>query len=148
MENIRRGLAALLRPAFPEDVGHVSPYFDLAAPGPCLQVAGVEHMERIDFANGRDFTILIEGVFSASPDPAGQKILDRLLIEQAVDEAVEADNTGSGALFSRFQDDGTIDTGQPAAADSVTFLEYRGSARDVIGSRQVIVCNWAVRVIT
>lgn len=146
MDDIRRGLAAQLRSVLSADDGHVGAYFNAAAPATTLQVAGVERMEKID-QGSKSFTMLIEGVFSAGVEPKSQKILDRLLLDESVDGAIEADGDKSGALYSRLQDDGTVLASQGAAAQSVAFIEYRGSGRDTVKNREVLIATWAVEVI-
>lgn len=146
VENIRRGLAALLRTALPADEGHVSPYFDASISTTCLQVAGIERMEPSEFG-GKTWTVAIEGVFSFNAEPKSQKILDTLI--ETVPAALESDSTPTGALTSRFLEGGTIATGQAAAADSVTFIEYRGAVPEQLkNGTLVLVATWAVTVLT
>lgn len=100
--------------------------------------------------DGRLWEFVIEGVFSlAGGDRGAQVILDRLLATNAVDEAVESDETGGGALFSRLQDDGSILTDQPAAAHSVGFLEFAGAGRTAGKTgADLLTANWIVQVQT
>ena len=150
VENIRRGLAALLRQVYPVGVGHVGIYFKDAPAPPALQVIGVERMAPIDFADGADWTWLIEGYFGTITDRGAQTRLDELLATDKVWEAVESDNARAGALFSRLLDDGATVTTDPEdpAADQVAFIEYRGSSRIERGGADALVGTWAVRVLT
>jgi hypothetical protein len=129
----------------------VSPYFALSPLGNTLQVAGVQRMERNNFGSGRTFDILIEGVFPLGrTDMGAQRLLDRLLVEQAVDTAVESDATGGGALFSRMADTGTITTDSNApAANDVAFVEYLGVSRDNLRTGgEALFASWVVQVLT
>jgi hypothetical protein len=146
VENIRRGLAALLRTVLPADQGHVSPYFDAAISTTCLQVAGIERMAPSEFG-GKSWTFTIEGVFALNVEPKSQKILDGLV--ETVAAALESDSGASGALTSRLLEDGTTETGQPAAAEDVTFIEYRGAVPEALkNGTTVLVATWAVEVLT
>lgn len=146
VENIRRGLAALLRTALPSDEGHVSPYFDASISTTCLQVAGVEKMEPSEFG-GKSWTFIIEGVFALNAEPKSQKILDGLI--EGVATAIESDSSSTGALTSRLLENGTVQTGQTAAAQDVTFIEYRGTVLEQLkNATPVNVATWAVQVLT
>lgn len=150
VEAIRRGLAAQLRTVLPANRGHVSAYFDPAPRMPCLQVAGVQRMERNDFGDGRTFDFVIEGVFSMShTDSGAQRLLDEFIADNAVDEAVEADGDGAGALYSRLLDDGTVTTLDDPAAASVAFVEYLGVSRETLRTGgEALLATWVVQVVT
>ena len=136
LEDIRRALAANLRAVLPADEGHVSPYFDEAPKTPCLQVAGVSEVERIDFADGKRFEIVVEGILGSIVDRASQRLLDRWLEEEAVDAAFEE------PLTSRLLDNGTVQTGQAAAADSGAYLRFGGQGRLLRGQTTLLVATW------
>lgn len=155
LDAIRRGAAALLRQALPEDEGHVSPYFKITPGKPCLQIAGVQSMERSGFGDGRTWTLAIEGVFPVALEEAGQRLLDRVLTGDEgdgilpVDEALETDKTTDGALHDRLLDDGTIDAAVGAACHDIAFQSYLGSARVTLkDGTEALVATWTAVVET
>ena len=112
-----------------------------------MQVAGVDEYEANDFADGRTRQIVIEACLGLTTDIGAQKLLDGLL--DTVPAAVEADNSAAGALFSRLQEDGTVLAAQPAAADSVNFVRYRGQSRFTLrNGTEVLLASWQIQVIT
>lgn len=149
MDAIRRGLAALLRTALPADEGHVSAYFRTVPPTPCLQVIGPDGpdaMTATDFGDGRDFQIAIEACLSLDNEISAQMKLDTLI--DAVAIAVESDNSPAGSLFSRWQDDNTILTGQDPAADSVAFVRYRGASPfRTEANTKLLTATWLIEVL-
>ncbi len=146
LEAIRRGLAALLRDALPETEGQVSPWLIANPTKLSLQVAGIDEMTRTDFADGTRWVFLIEASLSDASNQGSQRTLDDLIT--AVPEALEDDETSAGALTKRLQDDGTVDTGEDPAADSVAFLEYRGAQRVTReGGGTMLSATWAVEVL-
>lgn len=155
LDAIRRGVAALLRQSLPEDEGTVSPYFKVSPGKPCLQVAGVQSMGRSDFGDGRSWTVAIEGVFSLALDEAAQRLLDRVLTGDAgdgivaVDEAIESDADGAGALYDRLLDDGTIDEDVGAACQDIAFVAYLGSARVTLeDGTKALLATWTAQIET
>lgn len=135
----------------PVGTGQVSAYLLDNPTPPCLQVAGVDAdgMENITFGTSKRWVILIEACLGLVSDIGAQKLLNSLLSEGAVAEAVESDQTPAGALYSRLSDDGVVTTGTTPACDSVAYLAYRGQAPTVLenGSR-VLLATWAVEVLT
>lgn len=155
LDAIRRGVAALLRQSMPETEGSVSPYFKVAPGKPCLQIAGVQAMNRTDYGDGRSWTVAIEGVFALTTDEAAQRLLDRVLTGDtgdgivAVDEAIETDKTAAGALHDRLLDDGTIDEDVGAACHDIAFVSYLGSARVTLeDGTKALVATWLAQVET
>jgi len=147
-DDIRRGIAALLRTALPADEGHVDAYFRDSPPVPALQVVGPREMERIDYGTGRRWLIAVEGCFGLTNEVMAQKKLDALI--EPVADAVESDTTTTGALFSRLQDDGTILTAQAAAAQSVAFvrLEQPSKQQTETEADRLLVASWLFEVLS
>ena len=148
-DDIRRGLAAQLRTVLPETEGHVSAYFRTAPLLPTLQVAGVNRMEKSTYRGvSRSYRFLIEGVFSLGDEIRAQRQLDGLIDDVAT--ALEADQTPTGALFSRYQDDNTVLAGQPAAAGSVAFIDYLGAINTTFDGTtdRVLSATWVFEVQT
>lgn len=148
LEAIRRGIAAELRTVLPADEGHVSPYFAETPPMPCLQVVGVGDMERIDFADGKRFEIVVEAVLGLVSDKAAQRRLDGWLESNAVDGQIEDANTPTGALTSRLLEDGTVQTGQAVACDSIALESYGGPSRIRRDNAEFLVATWTFEVLT
>lgn len=144
-DDIRRGLAAKLRTVLSEADGHISPYFRLKPPTPCLQVAGITNVVKTDFDDGRTYTVTIEGVFALGDEIQAQIQLDDLI--DAVPDALEG-NTAAGWLFERYQDDNTTLSGQPAACDGVSFTRYRGAGRQTLDTVEVWIASWEFEVVT
>jgi hypothetical protein len=127
---IRSGLAANLAATYGSTY-QVTP-FSLSAPVP----PGFQFMpDRIDFhgtlgQNGMDtYRFILIGTVGYASDVAAQDVLDLLLGDQenvsdplSVRQALESDQN----LTSRLQADGSITTGQPAAADDVTVVFATG----------------------
>lgn len=113
---------------------------------PALMVEGIERMQKTDFGDGRAYLVRVEGLFSLASELDAQKKLDALIDQVA--EALEADNSPQGALFSRYQDDNTVLASQPAAASRVAFVEYRGGSRVPIEgtATQAISAIWVAEV--
>lgn len=127
--NIRRGLAALLRDVLPANEGQVNAWWHENPSTPCLQIAGVQELEKTSFGpGGLRIVFAVEAVIGLASDVRAQQILDGMLATDQIPTAVESSNTPSGALTSRLQDNGTVLTGQTAAADSVAFLRFLGQA--------------------
>lgn len=148
LQAIRRGLAAQLRTVLPATEGHVRVYWEDTPPTPCLQVVGVDEMERNDFADGKRFQIVVEGVMGEIVSRSSHALLDEWLESNAVDGALEDDQGPNGALTKRLLDDGTVQAGQAPAADSVAFVRYGGSGRIVRGQTPLLVATWFFEVIT
>jgi hypothetical protein len=116
-----------------------------------LQVAGVDAngIEHLSFGGSRKITFLIEACLGKHSEIGSQKILNRLLSDDAVETAVESDNSPDGALFSRLHDNGTVTDGHPAAADSVAYVGYRGQTPTTVESGVTfLLATWAVEVVT
>lgn len=136
---------ATLRPDF-----QVSPYLlDNPVP-PAIEVTGVQ---RIDYDTvyaraGDDLTWLIEAVVPPLNDIGGQMKLDLLLDAAAglsLKEAAEADRQ----LTSRLLDDGTVQTGQPAACSDLRVTTFNSVGRITLRNGvEVLAASWAVQVIT
>lgn len=147
LDDIRQGLAANLA-AIPDT--QISAYMlDNPTPG-MLQVAGLDEIE-YDRTYGRDDTlfVVIEGCASlASGDIGSQKRFDRWLASsgaESVKAAVESDKT----LTKRLQPDGTVQTGQPAAADALRVTRFRGYRRQRLeNGTEVLLGDWIVQVET
>lgn len=149
---IRRGIAALLRDVLPADEGHVFPWLQDNPLPPTLCVAGIERdgLKIITFGDppGIEADFVIEAWLGAASDIGAQRKLDELLSSDAVATAVESDADGNGALYSRLQDDGTVDTDQDAAADSVAMVGYLGQTRLARPTGQeVLIAQWLVKVL-
>lgn len=149
---IRRGLAALLRDALPEDEGHVFPWLQENPMPPTLCVAGIQRdgLTFLTFGDdpGVEIMFVIEAWLGYASDIGAQRTLDGLLSSDAVAAALESDGNGSGALYSRLQDDGTILTGQSAAADSVAVMSYMGQERLPRATGQdILLAQWLVKVL-
>lgn len=149
LEAIRLGLAAALRTALPADQGHVSPYFSDVVTTPALQVVGLDEGEyyTMGFAGGGDsLFFIIEAIVGRVVDRVAQTWLDRFVSAEgaySLKAALEADKT----LTSRLLDDGTVQTGQAAAAQFVILRRYRGQARiKQENGQDVLVGSWIVEV--
>lgn len=149
---IRRGLAALLRDALPADEGHVYPWLQDNPQVPTLCVAGIQAdgLKLLTFGDdpGVEALFIIEAWLGTASDVGAQRYLDGLLSSNAVAAALESDEDGDGALYSRLQDDGTVLTGQTAAADSVAVMGYLGQTRLArpMGP-DVLLAQWLVKVL-
>lgn len=145
--DIRRGLAGNL--AAIADT-QVSAYMlDNPSPG-MLQVAGLDEIE-YDRTFGRDDTlfVVIEGCASlAAGDIGSQKNFDRWLASSgagSVKAAVESDKR----LTKRLQQDGTVQTDQPAVADDLRVTRFRGYGRRRLENGTVVLLGeWIVQVET
>lgn len=150
---IRRGLAANLN-VFANDGYQVQP-FALSAPvPPGFQISP----DRIDFhqtlQSGMEIRrFVVIGTVGYANDVASQEQLDALLDDRvdvsdqlSVREALEADQ----ALTSRLEDDGTVLTGQPSAADDVTVVFCSGyRLYPIQGAQQIVLgAEWTVEVRT
>lgn len=148
---IRRGLAALLRDALPVDEGHVFPWLQENPLPPTLCVAGIERDGIIPLAFGDDPPVelhfVVEAWLGAASDIGAQRYLDGLLSSDAVAAALESDQDAAGALYSRLNDDGTVSTGQSAAADSVAVMGYQGQTRLARATGDVLLAQWLVKVL-
>lgn len=154
IDAISRGIAALLRQALPEDEGHVSATFQDAPKPPTLQVIGVERMAPAETAGMTepgdlvcDWTFLVEAYMGLISEKGAHQKLNALLSAGGVPEAVESDCDAGGCLYSRLQDNGTVAAGQPAAADDISFIEYRGPQRVERGGQAALTGTFAFRVI-
>lgn len=154
LDEIFSGLAALLREALPADEGQVSACLLEKPQTPALQVAGVDAEGRQVISFGTpptiEWTILIEAWLGTGLSQAAQRTLRRFLSAGGVADAIEseADIAAPGALFSRIDDDGVVTTGHAAAAQSVSFLAYRGqSIVQTDDGKRALVATWAVQVI-
>lgn len=147
LDDICEGLAANLA-AIPDT--QVSAYMlDNPTPG-MLQVAGLDEIE-YDKTFGRDDTlfVVVEGCASlAGGDIASQKRFRRWLASsgtESVKAAIEADRQ----LTKRLQHDGTVQTGQPAAADTLRVTRFRGYRRHRLeNGTEVLLGDWIVQVET
>ena len=134
----------------PED-GGVSAYLEPNPTPPMLQVAGVDAngIEHLSFGGSRRNTFLIEACLGKHSETNSQKILNPHLSDDAVETAVESDNSPSGALFSRLDDGGTVTAGHPAAADAVAYTGYRGQSPHTLETGvTLLLATWAVEVVT
>lgn len=148
---IRRGIAAQLRDVLPVDEGQVFPWLQESPPTPCLQVAGLDSDGAVSltFGDAKQYVVLVEGCLGLVADTNAQQRLDDWLSTDAIADAVEDANSPTGALTSRLQDDGTVVTGQAAAADSVGFDGYRGQTRfPAQDGRVLLLATWAFKVLT
>lgn len=146
IDAIRQGLAALLRSLLPADEGHVSPYWRTTPPVPTLHVFGIETGTADDFNDGMDMRFIIEAFVGTVDDIAAQKRLDALV--EGMKDAVEADNSASGALFDRLDETGTLTTDVGAAADCVAFVQYRGQQLAERNTTQYLTGIFEIQVIT
>ena len=149
---IRQGLAANLAVAFQPDY-QVSAYMLSAPVPPGFQIVP----DRVDFhqelQNPGLYRFLVIGHVGFVVTEGAQDNLDALLTDRvdvsdplSVREALEADQQ----LTSRFNKDGTVTTGQPAAADDVTVTFASGYREYALqGSQQMVLgCVWTVEVRT
>lgn len=149
LDDIRRGLAAALRLALPEDEGHVSAFFSDNPPTPALQVVGLDEGEyyTLGFKGGGDtWSFVVEAVVGKVSDRLAQTWLDRFAQstgDYSIKLALEADQQ----LTKRMLDDGTVSTGQPAAAQYVILRRYRGQQRvRQENGQDALVGSWIVEV--
>ena len=153
VEAIARGIGALLRTVYPAGTGHVSHVFKETPTPPTLQVIGVERMTPQQggmTAPGEwqgDWVFLVEAYLGLISEQAAHQRLYALLSTDAVPGEVESDGDGAGCLYSRLLDNGTVQTGQSAAAESIEFLEYRGPQRVERGAAGALTGTFAFRVI-
>ena len=97
---------------------------------PSLQVMGLDDIQ-YDRAMGRgvdDWSISIMAFAGITTDIGAQKLLDGLIDDDVVKTAVESDKTLGGAAFD------------------VHVTECSGYRAYVLGTNQVIGCEWKVRV--
>lgn len=134
-------------------VGQVSPFLLDNPTPPALMVAGVSEFEYTTFGSpevppGMRWQILIEACVGKTSDVGSQKILNALLAptgSSSLVAAVEAD----GALTSRLNEEGTLRTDQEAAAEFVSFSEYRGQVNFVLENGiRVLLATWAFEVLS
>lgn len=146
---IRRGLAALLKDALPGDQGNVSPWLDDNPLPPSLCVAGIDRDGYTATTFGPDpgveIHFIVEAYLGAASSRGAQAFLDGL-VGGTLAEALEGDQDASGALTKRLQDDGTVLTGQAAAADSVAVTGYLGQTRLASANGDVLIAQWRVTV--
>jgi hypothetical protein len=148
LDAICQGLAALLRTTLPANEGHVFAYFQDEPPTPCLQVASIESVTNTDFGDGMDIRVLVEAVVGKVSEIKAQKRLRELVSSDAVAEAVESDQTASGALFDRLDETGTLTEDVGAAADAVAYVSYRGDARLQRGQSSYLIGTFEIQVLT
>lgn len=110
----------------PANDGSAFPYQLDNPEGPAVYVAGVAAMEPGDYSGEGRWTFIVEACFGLSSDIGAQKLLDDMLSAGGIQATVAADETPSGVLFSRLDENGTLTEDQPAAASSVAFIRYRG----------------------
>ncbi len=152
LDDIRQGLAALLRTVLPTSEGQVSAYLLEKPQTPALQVAGVDAdgVQIISFGDPPtvQWTIVIEAWLGTVLSQGAQKKLNTFLSSGGVADAVESDFVqGTGALFSRLSDDGVVTSGHDPAAQAVMFLAYRGqSIVQTDDGKRALVASWAVQV--
>ncbi len=156
MQAIASGIAALLRGVYPEGEGHVSATFKEAPTPPTLQVVGVERFVWDGFGDGGEFTFLVEAYLGLISERKAHERLYELLSSNGVPEAVESDvrtragvGEANGCLFSRLNEDGTVTTdSEDPAADSISFIEYRGATRVERGAQSALTGIFAFKVVT
>lgn len=140
----------------PVDQGQVSAYLLASPTSPSLQVAGVDRngIDPLGFSpvggTSKEWTLLIEACLGYVSDIGGQKILRGLLSSDSIQTSVESDNSPTGALFSRLDDDtGLVTVGTTPAAHQVAYKEYRGQSLTLLEDGQkVLTAIWSVTVIT
>lgn len=144
------GALATLRDDVDNFIGQVSPYLLDSPTPPSVMVAGVDDFTMLDFGENPSvqWTILVSAVLGDLSDKGSQRLLNRLLAPSGSESLVavlEADQ----ALTKRLNADGTVSTGQSAAANSIAFSEFRGQISPVLddGTR-VLVATWAFEVIS
>lgn len=147
LDAIRRGLAANLRDALPAGDGHVGAYMLDSPTPPALQVVGLDEIDydTLGYGGAGDTHLLIvEAVLGRFSDIGSQKTLDNLLSgADSVKAALESDKL----LTSRLEDDGTVTTGQPAAAEWLKVRRYRGQTRFALpNGNEVLLASWLVEV--
>jgi len=153
VDDIARGIGALLRTVYATDEGHVSHTFQETPQPPTLQVVGVERMTPEQggmTAPGDwqgDWIFLVEAYLGLISEKRAHQRLNELLSDNAVAAAVEGDSNGAGCLYSRLLDNGTVQSGQAAAAESIEFVEYRGPQRVERGAAAALTAVFAFRVI-
>lgn len=145
--NRMAGSLVPLRDTATDLIDQVSPFL-LDSPTPrMLMVAGVDDVTYLDFGDGVEWTILVSAALGLLTDQASQKTLRRLLAPSGGDSivaALEADQS----LTTKLNNDGTVSTGQSAAADSIAFSEYRGQISPVLADgSQILLATWAFEVI-
>lgn len=150
-EDIRRGLAANL--AVLTHYG-ISAYLLDAPQAPCIQVAGLEHIDYDVVFQGPDgydaqgdrLTVQIEAALQkSSADLTAQEQLDALHTADGLKHALEADDR----LTSRLNDDGTISISQEPACDALRVSEYLGSSNFVTrAGEEVLLATWRVDIYT
>ena len=145
---IRQGIAANLKTI--ADI-QVSAYLLENPTGPALQVAGVDSVEYDTGGfSGRDdsWIVIVEGAAGKVSDIGAQKRFDRWLTKsgsESVKAAIETDKT----LTSRLNDDGSVSTGQAAAAITLRVTDFRGYRRvQLANGVEVLLGDWAVQVET
>ena len=150
LQAIREGLAANLAALRTnETVVQVSAYLLDNPTPPSLVVAGVDsdgYEEQAYTGQSVSYTILVEACLGLVADITSQKTLNRLLSPTGSASLVAAAKA-TPTLTSRLNDDGTISTGQAAAAESIAFDGYRGQTRFVLSNgSEVLLATWAFTV--
>jgi hypothetical protein len=113
-------------------------------------VAAVDEFEPLDFGVPPSvrWTILIEACLGLVSDIGSQILLNKLLAPSGATSLV-ATVEANQSLTNRLDVNGTLTTGQSAAADSVAFSEYRGQNRFTLKSgSEVLLAVWAFEVIS
>lgn len=134
----------------PAGEGQVFPYWQESPPTPCLQVVGldVDGAVGLTFGDSMQYTFLVEACLGLVSDEMAQRRLDELLSTDGLSDAIDNAN-GAGALTKRLLDDGTVQTNQSPAADSVAVTGYRGQNRlQLTDGRTLLIATWAVTVLT
>lgn len=147
IEAIRRGLAANLR-TVPDC--QVSAWLLDNPTGPSLQVAGFDEIDYLqDFGAGSTLRMLIEGAVAGGISRAAYTQFDKWLLRGTEDSVVDA-LLADRQLTKRLRDNGTVQTGQPAACQDLIVTRFRGYrfVRTRDGSTEVLVGNWAIELLT
>lgn len=128
----------------------VSPWLlDNPTPG-MLQVAGIEEADYVrTMGDDVTYTFIIEGCQSlAAGDKGSQKLFDKW-IEPTGSLSVRAALKADKRLTRRWQEDGTVLTGQTALADSLVVRRFRGARRHKLpNGTEVLLGDWVVDVET
>jgi hypothetical protein len=143
---IRVALAANLR-TVPDC--QVSPWLLASPASPSLQVVGPREFEPTTFGDHHSILMVVEGCVPGVLDRGSFEKFDAWITgatdEQDVWAAIESDDS----LTKRLLDNGTVQTGQTAVADSVAVERFNGYTRTtLLNQTEALVGEWEVRVLT
>lgn len=150
LDDIRQGLAANLYALKTAGaVGHVSPFMQESPQSPSVHVPG---LAPFDYGGGfgddeGEMPVLIEAIIGTVTDIGAQKTLNALLASSGA-TSLKAAAESDKQLTSRLNEKGVLLTDQSAACSDLLVSRYLGQTRTVVGTAEVLIATWSVRVLT